>query len=615
MSNKERTKISHITDPVNVESLEKVKIPDYIKPYSEEELAVLLDSPQIKNMLKWLEKIKTREGSPVDMETALDDVTAYPNNDSQYMHIPGQHNIEKWLTAIRDILASEHQGVDRKVAIAQATRGWREMEIFDFMNWVRYYQEGVHLKYKFAQFFYGDADRGYMLPIGRNREESNPTTDIDFSKDLPVDGDSSRKELIEKQRNKIIGRLDSAEKLLRSDDGQLFSGKELESLLDAIYDLKKRIQLINKKSLSTRSYEDLIVRQANILSKNGFYKAAQALHSIAEEDTKLQSAPEPAQPVPNKPQDPKKSPQSNKMPPPASPAPPMQGSGSVGGLPSTGPGMPQNPPDSAPNNPPTPTKTTSVGINQFMKNLNKGLSADKGSVDDILEVQDPGDIVVEAQLAPEAPPPPTEMTPPPEATSPSKVPEEAPIEVTENKSPSPNQPTTKSPESFDSKIDVVFANITVDDVVIKLEDLAKVFKTREIPRQLAIVDMMLDSLGLASFFPSLSEATNKALESNNYISTRIEDIISKLRGAMTTHDIDLKGNEVEQNPEVDAVKNKLQQDADKEKVRKEMRKQQENEELEQKSKETPEIEVAEDLAPEAPSPPAPPAPPPPKPAV
>ena len=150
--------------------------------------------------------------------------------------------------------------------------------------------------------------------------------------------------------------------------------------------------------------------------------------------------------------------------------------------------------------------------------------------------------------------------------------------------------------------------IKVDDVVAKLEDLAKVFKTREIPRQLSIADMMLDSLGLASFFPSLSEATNKALESNNYISTRVEDIISKLRGAMATHDIDLKGGEVESRPDVAAIKNKLQSDTDKEKARKELRKQQENEELEQKSKETPDIEVSEDLEAPATPPPAPPAP-------
>jgi hypothetical protein len=123
--------------------------------------------------------------------------------------------------------------------------------------------------------------------------------------------------------------------------------------------------------------------------------------------------------------------------------------------------------------------------------------------------------------------------------------------------------------------------------------------------------MMLDSLGLASFFPSLSEATNKALESNNYISTRVEDIISKLRGAMETKDIDLRGNEQENNPAVQGIKNTLKQNEDKEKARKEQRKQQQNSELDNAQKETPEVEISEDLAvPEAPiKPPAPKIPP------
>jgi hypothetical protein len=122
---------------------------------------------------------------------------------------------------------------------------------------------------------------------------------------------------------------------------------------------------------------------------------------------------------------------------------------------------------------------------------------------------------------------------------------------------------------------------------------------------------MLDSLGLASFFPSLSEATNKALESNNYISTRLEDILSKLHGAMATKEIDLTGEEPPSNPEVDKIKEKLKQDENKDKARKQMRKQQEMSELENKSKETPEIEIEEDLS----VPPAPVAPVTPPPAV
>jgi hypothetical protein len=119
---------------------------------------------------------------------------------------------------------------------------------------------------------------------------------------------------------------------------------------------------------------------------------------------------------------------------------------------------------------------------------------------------------------------------------------------------------------------------------------------------------MLDSLGIASYFPSLSEATNKALESNNYISTRVEDILSKLRGSMDSREIDLKGGDSPEKPEVAGIKQKLKSDEDKEKARKQMRKDQETAELEGKKKETPEVEIEEDLGAPPPPPKAAPAP-------
>lgn len=509
---------------------------------------------------------------------------AYPNFD-QYMYVPGPHNVQKWLQAVKDVYYREKNGLDRQQAIRQSTSGWKLTEVYDFLNWLRFYEEGAHMKYKMAQVWYENGSPGYFLHVKQDPPvKPEPTVtgrDIDFARDsaadeMPV---SEKKKIIEKQRHKIIGRLDSAEKLLRTPEGQLFAGKELESLMETIYALKKKIQLVNKISASTRLYEDMIVREANILNKKGFVKAAEHLYALA------QDAGSPAK--------------KQNVPAPTPPAPPAQGSGAAGGLPSVGPGMPQTPPDSAPSSPET-------GISKFLENLDTGnitttedkdesKSDDHLEVDDSIEVNDVDDelLVTEAQAAgdPVAPPAP-KVSPPVKAPA-----TEDPLEVKENELGDPAGANKPNPEAknFDNIIDAAFANLTVDDVVAKLEDLAKIFKVREIPRQLSIVDMMLDSLGLASFFPSLSEATNKALESNNYISTRVEDILSKLRGSIESKDIDLRGNE-EENPAVAGIKNKLQQDADKEKTRKQMRKDQENSELDNQTKETPEVEIEEDLA-------------------
>jgi hypothetical protein len=514
---------------------------------------------------------------------------AYPNND-YYMYVPGQHNTQKWLQAVKDVYSKERDGINRRHAIRHITSGWNLMETYDFLNWLKFYEEGTHLKYKTAQLWYENGEPGYFLHIKKDQpKEPEPTVsgkDIDFARDdaseqMPT---SEKKKIIEKQRHKIIGRLDSAEKLLRSQDGQMFAGKELESLMEAIYNLKKKVQLVNKLSTSTKLYEDMIIREANMLNKKGFVKASELLYSVAEEEGAPSAKP------------------TDKSPPVTPPAPPGNASGAPGGLPSVGPGMPQNPPDSAPNNPPK-----SKAIDKFLENLDTGKITTKEDKNDIADVSDVDDLEVNDEiLITEA-----QEIPPPRAEPKDVVKREAPLEVNEDDVVSKTDTPAATAKDFDHMIDAAFANLSINDVVAKLEDLAKIFKTREVPRQLSIVDMMLDSLGLASFFPSLSEATNKALESNNYISTRVEDIISKLRGAMETKDIDLRGNEQENNPAVQGIKNTLKQNEDKEKARKEQRKQQQNSELDNAQKETPEVEISEDLAvPEAPiKPPAPKIPP------
>jgi len=584
-----------------------------LRPHFDKELELTPElEDKIEKLMQFFDKagINYDKFNPEDIPRLdLDKRKAYPNNDP-YMHMPGQRNTKKWLEAVKTVYYKERNGVGRVPAIRQATQGWNVMETFDFLNWLKYYESGDHMKYKFAQLWYENGAPGYFLHVKPDpAKEQSPEVsgkDIDFARESAADELSSaeKKSIIEKQRSKIVGRLDSAEKLMRSHEGQLFAGKEFEALLDAIYQLKKRVQMVNKISTSTRLYEDMIVREANVLVRNGFVKAADVLFKVAQA---------------NNPPPPGTGSKDNKSAPPVPPpAPPGQGGGAAGGLPSVGPGMPQTPPESAPSN----------AIGDFLKNLETGkvTTTDNTKAEDALKVNDVIDVtsaddellVTEAQALPDVPitdsPAPAPLNPatvkaptaPPTPAQPGM--DEEPLEVTEEDiAKDKSDPGT--PSGFTSKIDAVLSNVTVADVVSELEDLAKIFKTREIPRRLGLADMMLDSLGLASFFPSLSEATNKALESNNYISTRVEDILSKLRGALTTKEVDLKGGEAPEKPEVAGIKSKLQSDEEKEKNRKQMRKDQETAELEGKSKETPEVEIEEDLgAPPAPAAPvAPPA--------
>lgn len=629
-----------------------------VRPYSDEDLVM---TPALQEKIERLMKFFDEHGISYDKFTPerisflTERKEAYPNHES-YIHIPNHHNTDKWLHAVREIYKKEQSGSNRVQSIRQITSGWNLMETHDFLNWLRYYEAGNHLRYKSAQLWYENGAPGYFLPIKPDPapapEQPVNGQSIDFARQEAVQ-DEEKRQSIEKQRNKIIGRLDSAEKLLRSPEGQDFAGAEFEALMEAIYQLKKKIHMVNKMSTATRLYEDMIVREANVLSRDGFTKAATFLRAYAQANN-----PPPADlgvkgPI-------------NKSPTPTAPDSPLTplSPGAPGGLPSTGPGMPQGaPPSAAPESGPNENSPTNLkgvtpppggaqtsgpdspmtggketAIDGFLKNWEHGKNTfdDKSQTNDKLEISDQIEVmeaddlfVAEAQMAGIPPtdvplttdPAPAPLNPGPPAPivdapvgkglpAPDAPATEEPLEVTEDDVAGPpggDQPLPDASE-FDAKIDAAFAGITVADVVAKLEDLAKIYKTRQVPRQLSVVDMMLDSLGLASYFPALSEAINKALESNNYISTRLEEIISRLRGAMETKDIDLKGDDKEK-PNTAGIAGKLKEDQEKEKARKQQRKDMEAAELAGKGKEKPEVEMGE-LAPPPAGPPAPrPAPP------
>ena len=645
----------------------KKQLEKVIRPYSDEELEL---TPEMEERMKKLMEFFDQHGIDYSKFTPehlsfITNKTSYPNYD-QYQYIAGQHDMKKWMFAVKDVHYKQKAGFPYKEAIQRTTHGWPKMEIYDFLNWLRFHEEGAHMKYKFAQVWYENGQPGYFLHIKPDaQKETEPSSDANAVNEAreEVERNEDKRNTIEKQRSKIIGRLDSAEKLLRSPEGQQFAGNELEQLMEAIYTLKKKVQLVNKLSVSTRLYEDMIVREANVLKRGGFVKAADLLYAVAQ--TPGQSG-----------QDATGTNGTGAMPPATPPDDPSGAGhpGAPGGLPATIPGVPDvNTPvgqdqnkDQPPaavllggGNAPTGAAPTGAaqsaapimpqeapqpkGIKEFIENMNDGNKTDATKADDDLDIIDELHVedreeelmVTEAQIVPPAPlgPPPAVLedvpmtdSPAPDRNPPAFIPpaadkakkpagpaDEEPLEVTEDDIP-PGDDTKTPLSNFDSQVDNVFKNVTIGDVVAELEDISKDYKTRKQPRRLNKVDMMLDSLGLASMFPSLAEAQNKALESNNYISSRVDDILSKLRGAMDSQE--KTEAPPSERPEVAGIKGKLQSDQDKELKRKQMRKDQEAAELEGGvGKETPEVEMGELGAPAPAAPPAPPATPTPRPLV
>src|SRR5574338_311479 len=146
----------------------KPKETDLLKrPYTDEELDT--SSDDVKAKLEKLMKFFDESGIDYDKfdpesipKLDFGKRRAYPNNEA-YMYIPGQHDTNKWLQAISDIYRQEKAGQNRITAIRRVTSGWNIMETYDFLNWMKFYEAGDHMKYKFAQLWYENGD--YFLPI------------------------------------------------------------------------------------------------------------------------------------------------------------------------------------------------------------------------------------------------------------------------------------------------------------------------------------------------------------------------------------------------------------------------------------------------------------------
>ncbi len=513
---------------------------------------------------------------------------SYPNYDA-YIYAPMPYDINKWLKVANDLKYYESKGQNRLDLLGKMQKDWSEREKDDFKAWLRFYEEGTHMKYKKAQqmSYESPSWSGYYLP---NAYSPNAKTEEpQYASDV-----ENKKEIIESQRKKIISRLDSVEKLLRTEKGHVFAGGELENLIDIIYQLKKKINTVNKTAKSSRIYEDMIVREANILSNKGFTKSAEYLFKVAQNTVPLQAM------------DDKKLSKdiSNQNPElPAAPAGTTTQSMGLPGQPVGNTAAPGPVGSAAPGTTPTENNLPGdiifeeeikqkEGIEGFLENLEQSgistldnLEVEDDNNADVLYVED---FVSTAQAAPPAGP-------------------KAPA-----KAPSADEPAgaasdlTPRSTNLDAKIKALYQSATMTEIINEINMVYAIFAKAEIPRRLSRIEEMLNAKGLAPYVAELREAQTKALESNQYISTRLETVMANISGSVNnSEEIDLTTPVESNDPQANAIKNDLIQDDQKEKARKKMKKDLENQSLEQQmappAAESPELEVEEEFAPAAPA--------------
>lgn len=472
-------------------------------------------------------------------------------------HTKKIYDISRWMQATKDIylrMNSYNESYDD--SFSKVTANWDKMEKLDFKHWIRFYQEGVPEKYpklagnrgltRTAQGYMSDS--GFYLPPAQLLERmQEPKLEVKPKPDV-----NEIRDRIESQRSKILSRLLAAEKLLTSLEGQNFAGEEQEFMLKLLQDLKRKVQIANKISIKSSLFHDLVSRAGNYMQSIGSRKGKDFFYKVAQMPDPFAGA----------------------MPPDVSESP-IAPSGDV-------------------------VEETRQAFRELREMYEKGFYDSDDDQDERKTASELSDIVV---LAQEFAMPPgvsigeSEVAPPqdkPRQNRPKLEVQPEEIVVTEDE----GQPEGMAPEGLvqeemppedlshqpsDNTADVIEAalnNITIQDAINRLEVLVGIYKKREVPRQLSILDIMMDQLGIGPFFPSLGEAQSKALESTQYISTRLEDILAKLKGSVESSTADAwVENRKEHAPETMAVQNDLQEKQEQEAERKALRKEKANQKL------------------------------------
>jgi hypothetical protein len=478
---------------------------------------------------------------------------AYPQ-DEHSLFVNSPHNINKWMKSMQEVYATSPL-LGWTQAFNKITAGWDDMEKSDFKKWMSFYQEEAHHKYKTAQSYVENG--GAFIPNIDHLKAKLPVREPDMSSFIASQdiNNAQEKELqkamVERKIQSLIGRLNSAEKIATNPQVQLALKKCLHMGVDEwvslLQKLKREIQLAPTRITSSSLIEDIIYKNANQAYAKGYKSAARMLVKMA------QTMPATTIPAPGG-------------------IPPMTPGATPGAV---QPLAPKDPSSAAPNGDMVGTPDDKDAISEFLANINNA---------DILKIEDEesdtneadeASITVTAQatpgvedlpLSPNPAPHPDPKPRPPTAPTTPVVPNTPELEVSEDEVSS----ELASGDPFDQAL----SNVKVKDIVTRLEGIASMFKNRQIARQLSIIDLMMDRVGIAPFFPGLGEAMKSALESNQYCQTRVEEILAKLRGTITTPMSEhLEGEVSGQNDiQEDQIKSQLAQQEEAEQARKERRK-------------------------------------------
>ncbi len=399
---------------------------------------------------------------------------AYPS-DAKGIFIQNPHNIPQWIECMKSIYAyANRAGCSVDEATKLITQDWSQMDAQDFKHWIKFYQDNSHLKYKKASLTkegvgYLEVGPGGYLPFDKN----------DLRSTIP--GIPNR--IPDMKQFDQAALADEAVKRKTQEENELNEKERLKQQVKALIG-----RLNSAERLATTSGIDKVLGPV-------YETWLKALHDLKRE---IQIAPlrniKSSLDLIYK--------KANLLEYMGKP----EASNVMVKLAQALPDPTELPPVEMPSAEELEPDGNEKWLDDFLENLS-GTTDEENDVSDADDLYvDEDDLVKSAQAVP------------------------GPEDKPENRKPEDSVLDQSS--GFHTEMDKALSTVTVKDVVDKLKSLSNIFKNREISRELAKVDMMLDALGIASYFPALAEAMQRSLDANQYMLIRIDDVLSSLEGSV-----------------------------------------------------------------------------------
>ena len=195
---------------------------------------------------------------------------AYPNTMGVYrIYNQDKVDINKWIATMADVDKSK----DKTNTLEKLTADWNETEKYNFIQWMKYYEENNHMKYGFnKEANYLD----FMFDKELEQAIKDPTLEQPEEEQLQEIQPKRPDHTLQDYKKSLISRLRAAEKIL-----DRFSDVLPDPQWDYLYRTLTTLRGEVTKLKVAQTINDRVIRTASIFDDNSFQEGARELRKVA----------------------------------------------------------------------------------------------------------------------------------------------------------------------------------------------------------------------------------------------------------------------------------------------------------------------------------------------